>query len=81
MVRADFKKVLNMAAPIKVMVFAYTNPDNKYNCLDAMKIMAEHWPQEALKTMIAISCNWYDEMHGKSIDGYFWTGDGWKSFK
>ncbi|MFG1497863.1 hypothetical protein ABMA57_14625 [Saccharospirillum sp. HFRX-1] len=81
MVLYDFKKVLNMAAPIKVMVFAYTSPDNKRKCLDKMKKTAEHWPPESLTNMIAVACNWYDEMHGNSIDGYFWNGSGWENFK
>lgn len=76
---ADFKKVVNMASPIKVMVFAYTGQGNERDCLEAMRDMVVHWPQEVIGTLMAISCPWDDEMYSESMSFYFWKNGRWES--
>lgn len=78
-VMADFKKVVNMAAPIKVMVFAYTNQANEKECLEAMQALIYKWPQHIVGTLLAISCPWDDEMYSESIAGYSWKNGSWEN--
>lgn len=73
----DFKKIINMAAPVKVMVFAYTSSSNEQECLEAMQDITRKWPQSDFDSLIAISCTWNDEMNGDTINGYTWRNKGW----
>ncbi|SDG10517.1 hypothetical protein SAMN05216571_104283 [Onishia taeanensis] len=72
----DFRKVVNMAAPIKIMVFAYTDTSNERVCLETMRRLILHWPSEAIGTLLAISCPWHDEMYSESVRGYSWDKGG-----
>ncbi len=75
---SDFKKVINMASPVKIMVFAYVDKDNEKSTRKAMADIVQKWPQDRLKTLMAIACPWHDELHGGSITGYLWHKGEWE---
>lgn len=77
----DFKKIINMASPVKVMVFAYVRDGeegDKKKSLEGMSNIIREWPQDVLGTLMAISCPWHDTLCGDTVKGYLWSGTGWK---
>ncbi|GAA0579146.1 hypothetical protein ACFQH5_14710 [Halomonas salifodinae] len=74
----DFKKVINMASPVKIMVFAYVDKDNEKSTRKAMADIVRKWPQDRLETLMAIACPWHDELHAGSIAGYHWHKGEWE---
>ena len=73
----DFKKVINMAAPVKATVFAYVDDDNKKTVLGAMAALIAQWQTETLGTLITIACPWHDELYSASIEGFVWQHGEW----
>lgn len=72
----DFIKIINMAAPVKVMVYAYKN--NNEELLEGMGNIVTKFPVESIGTLIAIGCPWDDELYGKSISGKIWSKYHWE---
>lgn len=73
----DYRKIINMAAPIKIMVFAYNGNDNKIAILEVMKELNHSWPTVQLGTLIVIACPWDDEMNADTMDVYQWLHHDW----
>jgi len=74
----DFIKIINMASPVKVMVFAYVNELNEDEILKEMLTILNNRSIKIPEKIISISCPWYDEFNEETVRGYLWTGSEWK---
>jgi hypothetical protein len=73
----DFRKVINMEASIKVMVFAYTNTNNENSIMSKMKEILNGSSFTTNSSLLIISCPWDDELRGETIKSYIWSEGLW----
>ena len=73
----DFRKIINMASPIKIMVFAYTNIENKKKTMSEMSEILKFLPLIEKDCVILISCPWNDALCRDSVHGYIWSSHSW----
>jgi len=77
-VKYDFIKIINMASPVKIMVFAYVNETNEKEILSMMSEILRNRRIKVSEDILSISCPWYDEFYAETVKGYQWNGIEWK---
>ncbi|NQZ50403.1 MAG: hypothetical protein HRT95_09550 [Moritella sp.] len=71
-VEKDFIKIINMASPVKIMVFAYVDSNNEDRIMTSLSNILSNRKLSMQETIIAISCPWFDVLSEESIKCSVW---------